>query len=894
MGAKKLKSKKPLSIKQTVFLIFLGVMVLTLVGIGTMVYTRWTASAMKTTDDISNTIGLSLQNQLGSFMSIPWQINETSHTIIEQQVIDMSSDVQRDRFFVSVLSSFAPYVYSFSYGSGEGHYFGARRNAQDSVEIMRNDEQTGGRSWYYSVTPDLRIAQKIFDAGTFDPRTRPWYKTVEQSGAASFSPVYKHFVMDDMSISAAWPIYNQDNVLQGVLGTHVLLTHIGEYLARAVSPIGGQAVVIERKTGLLVANSLGMKNFSSATDGTFQRLHISALPNKAFAQAFEAGQGSTFQGYQVSMLPLTLPGVDWLVLCAIPNDILFSEVRNTIIITIFLALLAMLAGLFLYNIVAGYLMHPLDQLLEVSKALSEGDLSRRTNLSREDEIGSISSSMNNVADTMQNLINTLESQVKERTEALHENKEQLELLLNSTAEGIYGIDLEGICTFCNQSAVTILGYESQEHIVGKQVHALIHHSHRGGKPRPISECKIFHAIHEGRGIAAEDEVFWRADGTSFVVSYHAYPQIRSGNVVGGVVSFMDITQRRQKEDQIAFLGSHDPLTGLFNRRHFEEQFRLLNKDEYLPLSLIFADLNGLKLTNDIFGHKEGDRLLCQAAEILKQACRGGDVVARIGGDEFILLLPNTNAEQTRQAIYQIRQSIAKTPFETIKCSISLGFDTKTTPDMTLEEIMANAENAMYKDKISNRKHVQHTMLVNLQEKLFARNPKEKEHSKAVGRLSSRLGSALRLTEAEIVTLEKAALVHDIGKISVSEELFAKKVLTDHEYATMQQHAVVGYRILNLFEDTLVLAEVVYSHHERWDGKGYPRGLQGNRIPLLARIIAIAEVYDRVLTDAEGDEHQRTQKARTVIHEGAGTQFDPDLASLFLALLEQEQSNSHNL
>jgi len=884
---KKQKRNTPLSIKQTVFLLFLVVMTLTLLGVGTVVYARWSASARRTTDDISNAIGSSLKNQLASFMHIPMQINNTSRIMIEQQLIDMEDDEQRDQYFVSVLSTLSPSVYSFSYGSNDGSYYGARRNASGELQIMLNDERTGGNSWYYSVTNDFKRGAKALDAGPFDPRSRVWFQVASQAGDASFSPVYKHFVMDDMAISAAWPVYAQDNTFLGVLGTHVLLTQIGEQLAEAVQPSGGQALVVERETGLLVANSLGMNNFVSSPDGTLQRIHVSSIPNKAFVQAYEADEGSNFQGYRVSKHPLVQDGVDWLVLCAIPNHLLFAEVKNTILITIIMASVALFAGLFFYNKVTTHLMRPLTQLLEASKALSEGDLSRRVPVAKDNEFGSIALSMNNVADTMQNLINTLETQVKERTEALNENKEQLELLLNSTAEGIYGIDIHGICTFCNQSTVDMLGYRSTGQLLGKQIHNLIHHSQRTGSPITASDCKIFRAIREGKGFSAEDEVFWKADGTCFEVAYHAYPQIRSGSVVGGVVTFMDISKRKQREQQIAYLGSHDSLTGLFNRRHFEEQFKLLDRSEYLPLSLVFADLNGLKLTNDIFGHKEGDRLLCQAADILRQTCRGGDVVARIGGDEFILILPNTDADQACEVIAHIRDNIAKAPFETIRCSISLGFEIKTTTAMSRGELMANAENAMYKDKISNRKLVQHDILSTLQERLYARNPREQDHALSVGRLSVRLGSALHLTEADLVTLEKAALLHDIGKIALSGELLSKHVLTAHEYAAMQQHAVVGYRILNLFEDTLIIAEVVYSHHERWDGKGYPRALRGNQIHLLARIIAIAEVYDRVLMDAEGQESQKVAKARSVIQEGSGTQFDPELAQLFLSLVNKK-------
>lgn len=879
-------TKKPLSIKSMVLLLFAGVMVLTAVLIGTLVYIRWADSAERTTEILTQTIGSTLQQQLGYSMQVPLQISKTSHTLLENHVVDLKDDQLRDSFFASVLSSFDPLIYSFSYGTSDGHYYGARRNAQGELELMRNDDSTGGNSWYYSVTENLGAKEKILDAGPFDPRSRTWYKVAEQGRQPSFSPVYKHFVIDDLAISAAWPIFDQNNTLQGVLGTHVLLTQIGDYLVHAVRSSKGQALVVERETGLLVANSLGLQNFSFSSEEQLKRTHVSELQNKAFFQAFEAGKGSTFEAHQVSLFPLELAGIDWLVISAIPHSLLFAEVRQTMVITIGLAIVALLLGLLVYQATTTRMMRPLTQLQEVSEAMAKGDLSRRVSVTRNDEIAVIAWSMNDVADTMQQLLNNLEEEVDQRTEALEENKVQLELLLNSTAEGIYGIDLNGCCTFCNQSAVLMLGFTHYQQLLGKQMHNLIHHSNRNGKPLAVSNCKIYQSIREGKGYAAEDEVFWRSDGTCFEVAYHSYPQIRASKVVGGVVSFMDITQRKQREDQIAFLGSHDPLTGLFNRRHFEEQFRLLDTEQHLPLSLIFADLNGLKLTNDIFGHSAGDRLLCQAAEILKQAGRGGDVVARIGGDEFILLLPNTDAVQARMTVSLIHASLAHAPFDAIKCSISLGCETKTKKSMLLEELMANAENAMYKEKANNRKHVQNDMVATLQQTLHERSPREKEHAIAVSALSARLGSELNISKAELATLKQAAYLHDIGKIALPEHLLHKKKLSDQEYAAIQQHALVGYRILNLFDATLVLAEPVYSHHERWDGSGYPRALKGTQIPLLARIISIAEVYDRVRSGQEGDQMASEQRAKTVIAEGAGTQFDAELATRFLKLLEE--------
>lgn len=466
---------------------------------------------------------------------------------------------------------------------------------------------------------------------------------------------------------------------------------------------------------------------------------------------------------------------------------------------------------------------------------------------------------------------------------LEKSESDLKLILNSSAEAIYGIDLNGNCTFCNRSCLEMLGYKDQSELLGKNMHLQIHHSRRDGSAFPAGECSVYKAITEGEGSHADDEVFWRADGTSFDVEYFSYPQIRDGKVTGAVVTFMDISKRRQKEAEIQYLNCYDILTGLHNRRCFEENRDKIDIPGNLPLSVIFADINGLKMTNDIFGHIAGDELIKKSAEILKQVCRQNDIVARIGGDEFIILLPNTTEEEAGIILERIRAGFTNEHIEAVKCSISLGFETKRAPEQSLDEILANAENAMYRDKTINRKLINKDIIDTIIETLHFKNPKEKEHSASVSELSCEMGKALKLPETEISKLKRAAYLHDIGKIVIDEKVLAKDVLLDEDKEIMRQHTVVGYRILSLFDDTLDLAEYVYGHHERWDGAGYPRGLKGEQIPLISRIIHVAETYDRILRRGNLPLEEGKKKALDILKSRAGAQHDPKIVELFIQM-----------
>lgn len=856
-------------------------------------------------ESMARNINKNIYNQISAFVQVPEQINRTSHEITKNGLIDLSDETLRDKFFVSVLSSYDEKIYSFSYGTAEGEYYGARRNEDGKIEIMKNNSSTGGNSWYYAVKDDLSVGELIYQAGKFDPRTRLWYKAAEAAGRPTMSPVYKHFVMDDLTISAAMPVYDEGGKLLGVMGTHMLLSGIGTYLEDVVKDYNGYAVIVEKSTGDLVANSMGADNFTLRPDGSLESANILHLQNADMKKAYEqyiAEQNPFFvyQGKQgelfVSTRDFHMNGVDWLVITAIPEGVLMTNVENNMQLTIRLVLLALIVSLIIYNIATGMLMRPINSLLQVAEALSSGDFSKRVKVVRNDEIGNISSSLNKVADKMQYLINNLEANVKQRTEELHqvnmtleENKDQLRLILDSAAEAIYGIDVNGNCTFCNLSCLKLLGYSNQEELLGKNMHSLLRHSRVDGTPVPEEECRIFRSIIEEKGITADDEVFCRADGTSFAVEYHFYPQIKNGEIIGAVITFMDITDRKQKAEEIQYLSCHDTLTGLNNRMCFEGNRDKIDILDNLPLSVIFADINGLKMTNDVFGHATGDQLIKKTAEIILQSCRYSDVVARVGGDEFIILLPQTDHADAEKILARIDLGFLDARVAAIKCSISLGLDTKTSQDQPLEEVMANAENAMYKDKIMNQKSVNKDILDTMVETLHTRSPQEKQHSLAVRELCGAVGTALQLSEPEINKLMRAGYLHDIGKIILNEDILAKDcTLTEEELEKMRQHSVVGYRILNLIDDTLDLAEYVYGHHERWDGTGYPRGLKGEQIPLISRIIAIAETYDRVLNRGDLPLAERKKAAIAIVEKDAGMQFDPRIAELFVQMMDKKE------
>ena len=397
---------------------------------------------------------------------------------------------------------------------------------------------------------------------------------------------------------------------------------------------------------------------------------------------------------------------------------------------------------------------------------------------------------------------------------LEENKNELRLILDSAAEGIYGIDSDGICTFCNASCLELLGYSHEEDLIGKEMHALIHHSNQDGLALPVSECKIYKAILTGEKVYEDNEVFWKSDNTYFHVEYFSYPKYRGDEIVGAVVTFTDISERKKNENRIQYLSRHDVLTGLKNRQSFEEIIKTFDEEKYMPLSIIYGDLNGLKLTNDIFGHAAGDDLIIKSANVMKRVCRKTDVIARVGGDEFVLFLPNTPATAARRIMVRIRTELSREIDSIIQCSMSMGTDTKSDSSQDIEQVLKNAESEMYREKTLVIKNNEKEMVGKLIAELHKRSSREKTHSESIGKLCELMAKALGWPEAEVKKIRDAGYYHDIGKVILSDKLIHRSgELTSLEKTERERHVVIGYRVLNLFDHTVDFAEPVFYHHE---------------------------------------------------------------------------------
>jgi diguanylate cyclase (GGDEF)-like protein/PAS domain S-box-containing protein len=466
-------------------------------------------------------------------------------------------------------------------------------------------------------------------------------------------------------------------------------------------------------------------------------------------------------------------------------------------------------------------------------------------------------------------------------EELSNKKELLSLTLESIGDGVVTTDTDGRITSMNRAAQKITGWEEREswNLHFNDVFKL--QNEETGKPveNPIAKALQTGSVTEMSG----HTVLINKQGAAVPVADSAAPiKDERGNTFGAVMVFRDVTREREQQRQIRYMSYHDELTGLYNRRFAIEEAKRLNKDRQLPLAVIIGDVNGLKITNDAFGHAVGDKLLKKVAAALKASCREEDVIARWGGDEFLVLLPNACAQTARNVVQRMKKSFSQRSRGLMQVSVSLGYAVKEAPDEKMVEVLKEAERWMYRNKLLDAKSYRSTILNTLLATLYENSVETEEHSKRLQNCCFAIGKKLKLSNEELSELSLLAALHDIGKIGIHHQILQKPGrLTPKEWEEIRRHPEIGYRITKNIPELSIVAEYILLHHERWDGSGYPKGLKGEEIPLLCRILAVVDAFDVMTHGRVYRAACDTESAIAELKKNAGTQFDPKIVDLFI-------------
>jgi diguanylate cyclase (GGDEF)-like protein/PAS domain S-box-containing protein len=472
--------------------------------------------------------------------------------------------------------------------------------------------------------------------------------------------------------------------------------------------------------------------------------------------------------------------------------------------------------------------------------------------------------------------------------AIQLEKERMAVALRSIGDGFISTDATGKIEDLNRVAESLTGW-TKEQALGRpvqEVYRLVDEKTKERVEGPVS--RVLQSFQEEK--SGEHTRLVGQRGGEIFISDSASP-IRNvaGKLSGVVLVFRDESKQKRHLKEVEQLSFHDSLTGLYNRTFFEKEIDRLNTRRQLPLSVIMGDVNGLKLTNDIYGHQKGDELLKNIADLLRKECRQEDILARWGGDEFVLLLPRTSKELAEEISERLIKSAEEKRFMDLGLSISIGASTKDEEYQNIYDVLAEAEQRMYRRKLLDKNSMRSSIITSLMESLSQKSHETKRHCARMESLSKDIGTQLCLTPSEINDLSLAARLHDVGMVIVPDEILQKtERLSEAEWGILKQHAEASYRICQSVPEVSHVARFVLAHQERLDGSGYPYGLQGEEIPLLSRIIAVADTYDALTHGRSYHAPKSSEEALAELKSLRGIRYDAQVVDVLCKLKAKEE------
>lgn len=351
----------------------------------------------------------------------------------------------------------------------------------------------------------------------------------------------------------------------------------------------------------------------------------------------------------------------------------------------------------------------------------------------------------------------------------------------------------------------------------------------------------------------------------------------------------ELKYNHQANTSLDNLRQYDQLTGTFNRDSFNKEVERLTISKE-KVSIIITDINGLKIINEIYSSLEGDETLKRFSNLVKELLPNNSFFSRIGGDEFCAIVYNYNFEDVRKLSDRMLERAELEKVKDFDLSISIGLCTVGENGNTILDAIQLAEDRMLQNKLLKSESASNSIIASIKSTLFERSDETEQHAERMAECCARLGKELDLPMATINELKLLALLHDIGKIGVDDVVLKKEgPLTDAEYSRMKLHSEIGYKMASSIPHLASISYYILTHHERWDGSGYPKGLKGVEIPMQSRIVAVADAYDAMTNDRVYRKAMSKEQAFEALEVNAGTQFDPIIVDTFLKLNKKRTS-----
>ena len=362
-----------------------------------------------------------------------------------------------------------------------------------------------------------------------------------------------------------------------------------------------------------------------------------------------------------------------------------------------------------------------------------------------------------------------------------------------------------------------------------------------------------------------------------------------GRSLGKIFVFHDITSMRATYFNLERSLLYDPLTGLYNKQSYLQQVVQWDNSKYWPVAVAVCNINGLKLINNQYGTAFGDAVMKQLAYFVKMHTKDDSFIAKLEDGDILAVLEETSYNEAVEICEDIKKDLEGFYGRDVLIHMEYGVAVKEDGITSMEQILTEAKSSMQNKKMLRDNSMSSSLVDSLKQTLSESDYETEEHVERTREMAARLGKALNLSDTDIGKLELLAIMHDIGKVAIPHQVLLKKgKLSDEEFEIMKQHTVKGYRIANASPELSGIADCILSHHEKWDGTGYPNKLKGEEIPLLARIISAVDSHDVMVHDRPYHHAMPEEDAIKELRRCAGTQFDPHVIEVFTKLLEEEE------
>ncbi len=738
--------------------------------------------------------------------------------------------------------------------------------------------------FYGTVGDRLFVVPEWEPPPGWDWRLRPWYiKATEQRGLI-FTDPFLYARRDVMIVTAAQAVYSPEGHLLGVVGASIELGALTSLLRDTPITQGSASMLLDGDNVITASQETLAEDWRAMVEAGLPLL----------------GAGQKYVGTGVlrdRILYVPVPHTGWHLAAYIPWEDIFPHARSLWLYVglIGLSLTGMTVGLaYFYH---GYVSAPLIGLEQAVNSLHirEDCFDRIPPVRRPGRFAALVNSINDLLDRaesyylevhtakieMEAMNTRLEVAVTEEREA----REELEVrqgywraLFENAKDAIVMADASCRISAVNDAFLRLFEWEP-EALLGQNIDEVLA-SHRWEEGLSLSRRMAV-------GIGDFPTTRMTSSGQEIEVEISVVPIRALGRVEGAYAIYRDVRARREAERQMQKLSQYDQRTGVYNRAFFDTTLRELEQSGAFPVGVVLGDANGLKLVNDAFGHALGDEVLRLAAEALRVCARPGDIVARVGGDEFAMILPDTTESEAEALVLRIEAECRARSEGLKQISITFGVSCKTKASDNLSKLFVQAEDRMYRRKLREGKSVRGSLITSLMRALEEKTRDTTAHSDRMGELARGLAKRLGLTGSALDDIFLLATLHDIGKIGVPDHILNKPShLSPEEWEVMKKHSEIGYRIAGATVELAHVAEGILHHHERYDGTGYPYGLAGENIPLVARIISVVDAYDAMTNVRSYRSSLPHAEAIDNIRAGSGAQFAPNVVEAFLAMMAE--------